>query len=171
LWRACLLQRTSCASGYTFVGKELALDEDVMEQLSLLSVRNPHKKMLEEYIQRNGQSAASDVWKMSPVGLGDDFWIQFDTVKVDWMTEKGVSESIWYSAWKAHTEFKMGRTKFAFQWGLKTIKMYPEYTRMYEVLAQSAERLRKDAKPFWIQYLSYNPKTAQIETAKAAVEG
>lgn len=81
-----------------------------------------------------------------------------------------MSDSLWYSAWKAHNEYQMGRCKYAYQWGLKTIQLYPEYTRMYEVLAQSAEHLHKDAKPFWTEYLSYNSKTPQIEKARAAIE-
>ena len=171
LWGACLIQRGSCASGYTFVGKELALDAEVVEELSTLSEQNPHKKILEEYIQTSTAGPMANFWKTSTVDIEDDFWIQLESVKVDWMTGQGMSDSLWYSSWKAHNEYQMGRYKYAYQWGLKTIQLYPEYTRMYEVLAQSAEHLHKDAKPFWTQYLSYNPKTSQIEKARAAVEG
>ena len=79
--------------------------------------------------------------------------------------------SQWYLGWKVQSELSSGNPKYAYQWGLSTVKTFPDYTRMYEMLAESAKRIHKDTKPFWTQYLKMDPKTSRLEEAKKAVEG
>ena len=55
--------------------------------------------------------------------------------------------------------------------GSECSSVLPDYTRMYEVLAKSAERIHKDSKPFWSQYLKMDPKTSRLAEAKKRLKG
>ena len=51
LWSRCFHERLECASGYAFVGKELAMDSDVLIVLDLVESQS-HREMLQGYVQK-----------------------------------------------------------------------------------------------------------------------
>mgnify|MGYP000268265912 CR=1 FL=1 len=167
LWQACMAVRQECASGYVFVGKELALDETVVAQV--LDDAPEHESWLLSYVKGDRPSISSSFWKGEPVEMEDIFWSQMVNARAEWIAGKESKDLIWYLAWKARNEYLVGQAKYAFQWGLNTIQHYPEYTRMYVLLAESAERLNKDSTPYWTQYVSQNPQTPQLAKAKNAI--
>ncbi len=172
LWQNCLHKKLACASGYSFVGKEMALDELVLEQLGGLSDVMLHKEILRSYVKGESANMASKFWTEDSVEIEDDFWKSLDQVKKDWLEGKETfSQSMWYSAWKAETEFQQEHLKYAYQWGLNAVQMVPTYTRMYLLLANTAKGLNKDANPFWVQYLSQEPQVANLQDLKKAIEG
>ena len=170
LWSRCFQERTECASGYAFVGKELAMDSDVLLALEL--VRSAaHREALKGYIRNASGNPLLDFWTLHSVQTEDLFWTQLLNRRLEWLEGKEDSNSQWYLGWKVQSELGSGNPKYAYQWGLSTVQTFPDYTRMYEMLAESAKRLHKDAKPFWTQYLKMDPKTSRLAEAKKAVEG
>ena len=170
LWSKCFHERLECASGYAFVGKELAMDSDVLTVLELVRSRS-HRAMLQGYILNTPDNPLLGFWSKQSVETDDLFWTQLLNRRTDWLKGKDDSNSQWYLGWKVQSQLGAGNPKYAYQWGLSTVQAFPDYTRMYEILAESASRIHKDAKPFWTQYLQMDPKTSRLAEAKKAVEG
>ena len=75
---------------------------------------------------------------------GDDlFWTEILERRAEWLQGKEESKIQWYLGWKSQSELSVDNPKHAYQWGLSTVQSFPDYTRMYEVLAKSAERFAK----------------------------
>ncbi len=172
LWGGCLNKKLACASGYVFVGKELALNQMVAERLDGLPDFVLHKELLHSYLRDDPANMPSNFWTPNRVDIEDDFWQSLEQAKADWLKGKETfSRSMWYSAWKATIEFQKEEFKYAYQWGLNAVQVAPDYTRMYLLLASTAKALNKDAKPFWVQFMSQEPQVANLQDLKSAIEG
>ena len=170
LWRKCIQVRQECASGYAFVGKELAMDVDVLSILEVIKSTSQKERLI-GYIQNSQDCSLLDFWTVRSMEEEDLFWTEILNRRSEWLRGKEEPKIQWYLGWKSQSELSAGNPTYAYQWGLSTIQSFPDYTRMYEVLAKSAERIHKDSKPFWSQYLKMDPKTSRLAEAKKAIEG
>jgi tetratricopeptide (TPR) repeat protein len=171
LWEKCLGEYSGCASGYAFIGKEFAMDVEVLEVLAGIPEHRVDKGALKAYIQNSPENHLTHFWTTQSVDSEDAFWVQLINQRTEWIGGQEDSGSVWYLAWKAQSEFNAGHAKYAYQWGLSAIQIFPKYTRMYELLAESAKLLGRDPRPFWTQYLQQDPKTSRLAEARKAVEG
>ena len=152
------------------MGKELAMDSDVLSVLE--TIRQPsHRELLQGYIQNLRDNPLLDFWTGRSMETEDIFWTQLMNRRSEWLDGKEDSSSQWYWGWKVQSALRLDNPKYAYQWGLTTVQAFPEYTCMYEMLAESAKRIHKDARPFWTQYLKMDPKTSRLAKARKAVEG
>jgi hypothetical protein len=171
LWEKCLGEYSGCASGYVFIGKEFAMDVEVLDVLAGIPEHRVDKGALKAYIQNSPENHLTHFWTTQSVDSEDAFWVQLINQRTEWIGGQEDSGSVWYLAWKAQSEFNAGHAKYAYQWGLSAIQIFPKYTRMYELLAESAKLLGRDPRPFWTQYLQQDPKTSRLAEARKAVEG
>jgi tetratricopeptide (TPR) repeat protein len=120
LWRRCLQDREECASGFAFLGKELAMDSDVLSVLEL--IRSPsHKDLLQGYIKNITANPLLDFWIGYPIQTEDIFWIQLLSRRAEWLEGEKDSGSQWYWGWKVQSALQLDNPKHAYQWGLHTV--------------------------------------------------
>ena len=146
------------------------MDSDVLIVLDLVRSQS-HREMLQGYVRKTPGNGLLDFWTKHDVQTDDLFWVQLLDRRSEWLEGKDDSNSQWYLGWKVQSELDSGNPKYAYQWGLSAVQAFPDYTRMYEMLAESAKRIQKDTRPFWTQYLKMDPKTPRLAEAKKAVEG
>ena len=72
----------------------------------------------------------------------DLFWMRLLDRRAEWLEGNEESDSQWYLGWKVQSELSSGNPKYAYQWGYSTVKTFPDYTEMYEMLASTAKRIQ-----------------------------
>ena len=170
LWQKCVAVRRECTSGYAFVGKELAMDSEILQVLRSFA-SSPETEQIIGYVTEEPQNPLLMFWTTNTMETEDRFWLQLVQRRDDWIAGNEEPSSQWYLGWKAQSTLRARNHKHAYQWGLSTVQTFPNYTNMYAVLAEAAKYIRKDTRPFWTQYLRMDPKTSRIDEAKKAVEG
>ncbi len=155
LWDACFHIRSACASGYTFISEELNLTEGLLEKLEYLPSYHPLKESLIQYVLEPELSALRKVWSGTTFTEDSDiFWSQLGDHQNEWVVGVENEKSIWYLAWKAKCSLSTKEPKDAFRWAIKSVKSLPEYSKMYEILGQTASSVNKDPEPFLRKYRS-----------------
>ena len=77
-------EREECASGYAFIGKELAMDVDVLSILDLIKSRS-QKEQLIGYIQNIPRLFLIGLWTLRPMEGDDLFWTEILERRSEWL--------------------------------------------------------------------------------------
>lgn len=168
-WQECLPFRKACGSGYVFLAKELSKEYQATDVLASLPSEYPNLESLQGYLD-SYRGILGEFWTDGKISIPpnvDMFTLYILEQRQQWLEQPNAKDSIWYLAWKVEQALDHKEHKKAFQIAAQVLMINPDYTKMYAILAEYADK--KDANRYWQLFLEHGANNAFAQNIRTSM--